>query len=118
MADAFLSLSAGNRRDALAVASAASGRPTHLLEKDVWVVWALETLFGAKFGAQLQVINPARALAQQIARPARANPCMPFGIGRQHMPCLIEDIQMIAGKRPPVQMPSYSPSREIRTATR
>jgi Nucleotidyl transferase AbiEii toxin, Type IV TA system len=53
MADVFLSLSAGDRRDALAVASAASGRPTHLLEKDVWVVWALETLFGAKFGPHL-----------------------------------------------------------------
>jgi predicted nucleotidyltransferase component of viral defense system len=53
MADAFLSLSVDDRRDALGVASAASGRPTHLLEKDVWVVWALETLFGSAMGSQL-----------------------------------------------------------------
>ncbi|MEY2926264.1 MAG: hypothetical protein RL367_741, partial [Pseudomonadota bacterium] len=53
MADTFLSLPAANRRDALAVASAASGRPAHLFEKDVWVVWSLETLFGSALGSQL-----------------------------------------------------------------
>ena len=53
MADGFLELSAADRRDALEVASGASGRPIHLLEKDVWVVWALETLFGSPFGPQL-----------------------------------------------------------------
>ena len=30
-----------------------SGRPVHLLEKDVWVVWALETLYAAPFGRHL-----------------------------------------------------------------
>jgi hypothetical protein len=53
MADAFLALSADDRRDALAVASAATGRPAHLLEKDVWVVWALEVLFASRFGNDL-----------------------------------------------------------------
>ena len=53
MADRFLHLSAGDRRDALEVAGGASGRPAHLLEKDVWVVWALETLFAGPFGSQL-----------------------------------------------------------------
>lgn len=53
MADAFLQLSVTDRRDALAVAGASSGRPVHLLEKDVWVVWALETLFGSPLGPQL-----------------------------------------------------------------
>lgn len=38
MADPFLSLSAADRRDALGVAADRSGRPAHLLEKDVWVV--------------------------------------------------------------------------------
>ena len=47
MADAFLQLSAQDRRDALGVAADRSGRPTHLLEKDVWVVWALATLYAA-----------------------------------------------------------------------
>jgi len=44
MAEAFLHLSETDRRDALEVAAGAAGRPVHLLEKDIWVVWALETL--------------------------------------------------------------------------
>lgn len=44
MADVFLQLSDEDRRDALGVVADRSGRPTHLLEKDVWVVWALATL--------------------------------------------------------------------------
>lgn len=53
MAKPFLSLSAEDRRDALGVAADRSGRPAHLLEKDVWVVWALQTLFGSDLGAHL-----------------------------------------------------------------
>lgn len=53
MAEAFLQLSANERRDALGVAATASGRPVHLLEKDVWVVWSLATLFGAPFAEHL-----------------------------------------------------------------
>jgi hypothetical protein len=53
MAESFLSLSASDRREALGVAADRSGRPTHLLEKDVWVVWALATLFGSGIGAHL-----------------------------------------------------------------
>ena len=53
MADAFLRLSAQDRRDALGVAADRSGRPTHLLEKDVWVVWALATLYGGPLGEHL-----------------------------------------------------------------
>jgi hypothetical protein len=53
VADPFLGLSAGDRRDALGVAASLSGRPAHLLEKDVWVVRALATLFGSRLGEQL-----------------------------------------------------------------
>ena len=53
MAEAFLTLSAGDRREALAVAADQSGRPPHLLEKDVWVVWTLATLFGSDLGEHL-----------------------------------------------------------------
>ena len=53
MADRFLELPANDRRDALEVASGVSGSPIHLLEKDVWVVWALETLFRCPFGSSL-----------------------------------------------------------------
>jgi len=34
MAETFLKLSASDRREALALAAAASGRPLHLLDKD------------------------------------------------------------------------------------
>ena len=53
MADIFLKLSDQDRRDALGVVADRSGRPTHLLEKDVWVVWALATLYAAPLGEHL-----------------------------------------------------------------
>jgi hypothetical protein len=53
MADAFLRLSAKDRCDALGVAADRSGRPAHLLEKDVWAVWALAALYGSPLGEHL-----------------------------------------------------------------
>lgn len=53
MADRFLALSKDDRREALAVAADRTGRPIHLLEKDVWVVWTLETLYSSKLGEHL-----------------------------------------------------------------
>lgn len=53
MAEAFLRLSHGDRLDALGVAADQLGRPSHLLEKDVWVVWAIQQLFGSPIGASL-----------------------------------------------------------------
>ena len=45
MSEYFLSLSRDDQREVLEIASAAMGRPAHLLEKDVWVVWALSALY-------------------------------------------------------------------------
>ncbi len=53
MADDFLRLRVEDRREALSVAADRSGRPAHLLEKDVWVVWALATLYGSPLGEHL-----------------------------------------------------------------
>ena len=53
MADAFIHLSSADRQEVLEVAASASARPSHLLEKDIWVVWALSTLFGAPYGDSL-----------------------------------------------------------------
>ena len=53
MADAFLLLSAEDRREALSVAADRSGRPAHLLEKDAWVVWTLATLYRSPLGEHL-----------------------------------------------------------------
>ena len=49
MPDSFLRLSPATRSEALAFAEDASGRPADILEKDVWVVWALSALFGSPF---------------------------------------------------------------------
>lgn len=53
MAEAFLRFPASDRREVLAVAADRSGRPAHLLEKDIWVVWALATLYGSPLGEHL-----------------------------------------------------------------
>jgi Nucleotidyl transferase AbiEii toxin, Type IV TA system len=53
MAESFLTLSAADKAEALLVAASKSGRPAHILEKDVWVVWTLDTLFKAQFGEHL-----------------------------------------------------------------
>lgn len=47
MADYFLNLTKSDQREALEFARAKSGRPAHLLEKDIWVVWALDALFSS-----------------------------------------------------------------------
>ena len=44
MAESWISLSAADQREALEVAASESGWPAYLLEKDIWVVWALQTL--------------------------------------------------------------------------
>jgi hypothetical protein len=53
MVERFLDLAGADRRDALAVAGGASGRPLHLLEKDVWIVWSLHALFDSPLGSLL-----------------------------------------------------------------
>jgi Nucleotidyl transferase AbiEii toxin, Type IV TA system len=53
MPESYFQLSAKDQADALNAASAASGRPPHLLEKDIWVLWSLATLFQSEFGPHL-----------------------------------------------------------------
>lgn len=53
MPEPFLSLPSADRKEALTVAADRSGLPAHLLEKDVWVVWALQTLFSSELGEHL-----------------------------------------------------------------
>lgn len=47
MAEAFLTMTEADRLDVLGIAADRLGRPAHLLEKDVWVVWALQILFAS-----------------------------------------------------------------------
>jgi len=53
MAEFYLTLSPEEPLQALGVAATASGRPIYLLEKDIWVVWALQGLFESKLGERL-----------------------------------------------------------------
>jgi hypothetical protein len=53
MLERFTSLAAEDRREALAVAAGRLRRPVHLLEKDIWVVWTIQTLFQAPFARHL-----------------------------------------------------------------
>lgn len=53
MAEEYLTLSREERLEALGVAATKSGRPVHLLEKDIWVVWAIDALFSSEFGQHL-----------------------------------------------------------------
>jgi Nucleotidyl transferase AbiEii toxin, Type IV TA system len=53
MAEDYLTLSRDDRLEALGVAATESGRPVHLLEKDIWVVWAIDGLFSSEFGKRL-----------------------------------------------------------------
>ena len=53
MAEAFFSMAREDQREALEYARAESGRPAHLLEKDLWVVWSLRALFDSPLSANL-----------------------------------------------------------------
>lgn len=53
MAEPYFTLSRADRREVLSVIASHSGRPAHILEKDVYVVWTLAALFGSEFGRHL-----------------------------------------------------------------
>jgi hypothetical protein len=53
VAEPYFSLSDEDRAEILELGRERTGRPAHLLEKDVWVVWTLGALFGSPVGADL-----------------------------------------------------------------
>ncbi len=53
MPEPFMALPSADRKEALLAAAAKSGRPPHLLEKDVWVVWSLDVLFRSPLAGDL-----------------------------------------------------------------
>jgi len=53
MAEKFLALDREDQREALLVAVNRTGRPSYLLEKDIWVVWTLNALFETPMGEHL-----------------------------------------------------------------
>ena len=112
MSDAFLQLPPEDRREALAVAAAASGRPVHLLEKDVWVVWTLNVLFSAPFAKQL-VFKGGTSLskAYQVIRRFSEDIDITYDI-RAIAPDLVEDF---TEPLPPTRSQEKRWTREIRS---
>lgn len=53
MAEPWFSLSRTDQAEALEAAAAKTGRPPHLLEKDIWVVWALSIIFESQLAEKL-----------------------------------------------------------------
>jgi hypothetical protein len=53
VSEAFLKLSRDDQREVLELAREKTDRPTHLLEKDVWVVWTLGALFDSPLSTDL-----------------------------------------------------------------
>jgi hypothetical protein len=53
MPESWFDLSAADQAEALEVAAGQSGRPAHLLEKDIWVVWTLAAIYNAPLGGAL-----------------------------------------------------------------
>lgn len=69
MPDSYFQLSRQNQASALAAGSDFSGRAPHLLEKDIWVVWALATLFRSDLGAHLVFKARTSGAARQLVFP-------------------------------------------------
>jgi len=53
VAESFFALSRKDQREALEYGRAETGRPAHLLEKDLWVVWTLRALFDSPLSTDL-----------------------------------------------------------------
>ncbi len=53
MTERWFELSRQDQAEALEVAAARTGRPSHLLEKDIWVVWFLSAIYGSALGQAL-----------------------------------------------------------------
>ena len=53
VAERFIALDSDDQREVLEQVRQTTGRPTHPLEKDVWVVWALGALFDSPLAADL-----------------------------------------------------------------
>lgn len=53
MSESWFALSGADQAEALEVAAGRTGRPAHLLEKDIWVVWALSAIYGTTLAEKL-----------------------------------------------------------------
>jgi predicted nucleotidyltransferase component of viral defense system len=92
MPESYFRLSARDKADALNAASAVSGRPPHLLEKDIWVIWSLAALFESQFGSHL-VFKGGTALskAYNVIRRFSEDVDLTCDVPRCHSMCDVAD---------------------------
>jgi hypothetical protein len=57
MPESWFSLSRNDQAEALEYAAARTGRPAHLLEKDIWVVWVLSAIYESVLASKLTLIG-------------------------------------------------------------
>lgn len=99
MTESWFALSRPDQADALEVASSRSGRPVHILEKDLWVVWALSAIYASpiantltfkggtslskvykvidRFSEDIDLTYDIRALVPDLLREANPIPASP-----------------------------------------
>ncbi len=53
MAESWFELNTADQSEALEIASAQTGRPAHLLEKDIWIVWVLSAIYNSHLSEHL-----------------------------------------------------------------
>jgi len=53
VSESWFALSRKDQSEALEVAAAKTGRPAHLLEKDIWVVWTLSAIYESTLAEKL-----------------------------------------------------------------
>ncbi|MFK4771764.1 nucleotidyl transferase AbiEii/AbiGii toxin family protein [Rhizobium sp. ZW T2_16] len=106
MAEQFLQLSRDDRREVLAIAAEKAGRPIHLLKKDTWVVWALQTLYGTTLGDHL-VFKGGTSLSKAYNAIRRFSEDVD----------LTYDIRELAHKDPPCENPSCGDSMSTAETT-
>lgn len=87
----YFALSSKDRVDALEAAASTLGRPADLLEKDIWVVWALDALFSSRIGEHL-VFKGGTSLSKAYKAIDRFSEDVDLTYDiRQIIPDLIED---------------------------
>ena len=73
----FFQLSTAERLDALNAVADISGLPSHLLEKDIWVVWSLHQLFTGPYADHL-VFKGGTSLSKAYGVIRRFSVAEPF----------------------------------------
>ena len=87
----YFALSSRDRIDALEAAASTLGRPADLLEKDIWVVWAIDALFSSHIGDNL-VFKGGTSLSKAYRAIDRFSEDVDLTYDiRQIIPDLIED---------------------------